>query len=202
MTAGKKPDLLSVDEYLEGEELAEVKHEYLGGTVHAMAGATIRHNNIATNALGMLHSQLRGKPCQPFNSDTKVRIELPDHTRFYYPDAMVVCQSNPETDHYQNHPVVVVEVLSESTRRTDMGEKRDGYLAIASLKVLMLVEPDAPSVRLYRRKPEGGFSCELYEGLESVVPLPEIGAELGLAEIYDRVSFGAADGAGSEGSDG
>lgn len=190
MTAVKKPDLLPVEEYLEGEEFAEVKHEYLGGTVHAMAGATIRHNNIATNALGILYGQLRGKPCQPFNSDTKVRIELPDHTRFYYPDAMVVCQSNPETDHYQNHPVVVIEVLSESTRRTDMGEKRDGYLAIASLKVLMLVEADRPEVTVYRRKPEGGFSCELYEGLESIVPLPEIEVELGLGEIYGRVGFG------------
>lgn len=190
MTAGKKPELLSVEEYLEGEELAEVKHEYLGGTVHAMAGATIRHNNIAGNAFGVLFGKLRGKPCQLFNSDTKVRIELPDHTRFYYPDAMVVCQSNPETDHYQNHPVVVIEVLSESTRRTDMGEKRDGYLAIASLKVLMLVEADRPEVTVYRRKPEGGFSCELYEGLESLVPLPEIEVELGLAELYERVVFG------------
>jgi len=189
MTAVKKPDLLSVGEYLEGEELAEVKHEYIGGSVHAMAGATIRHNNIGMNALGTLYGKLRGKPCQPFNSDTKVRIELADHTRFYYPDAMVVCQSNPETDHYQNQPVVVIEVLSESTRRTDMGEKRDGYLAIPSLKVLMLVEADAPSVTLYRRKPEGGFSCELYEGLDSVVPLPEIEAELGLAELYERVVF-------------
>jgi Uma2 family endonuclease len=190
MTAVKKPDLLSVEEYLEGEELSETKHEYLGGTVHAMAGATIRHNNIAGNAFGVLFGKLRGKPCQPFNSDTKVRIELPDHTRFYYPDAMVVCQSNPEKDHYQNHPVVVIEVLSESTRRTDMSEKRDGYLAIPSLKVLMLVEPDAPSVTVYRRKPEGGFSCELYEGLESVVPLPEIEVELELGEIYERVGFG------------
>lgn len=189
MTALKKPDLLSVEEYLEEEELSETKHEYLGGTVHTMAGATIRHNNIATNALGMLYGQLRGKPCQPYNSDTKVRIELPDHSRFYYPDAMVVCQSNPETDHYQNHPVVVIEVLSESTRRTDMGEKRDGYLAIASLKVLMLVEADRPEVTVYRRKPEGGFSCELYEGLESVVLLPEIEVELGLTGLSERVSF-------------
>lgn len=193
MTALKKPDLLSVEEYLEEEELSETKHEYLGGTVHTMAGATIRHNNIATNALGMLYGQLRGKPCQPYNSDTKVRIELPDHSRFYYPDAMVVCQSNPETDHYQNHPVVVIEVLSESTRRTDMGEKRDGYLAIASLKVLMLVEADRPEVTVYRRKPEGGFSCELYEGLESVVLLPEIEVELGLSGLSERVSFDTAE---------
>jgi Uma2 family endonuclease len=190
MTAVKKPDLLSVEDYLAGEEHAEEKHEYIGGTVHAMAGATIRHNNIAFSAMLALGNQLRGKPCQPFNSDTKVRIEFPDHTRFYYPDAMVVCQSNPETDHYQSQPVVVIEVLSESTRRADLGEKRDAYLAIPSLKALLLVETDVPKVIVYRRKPEGGFSGELYEGLEAVVSLPEIEVELGLGEIYERVGFG------------
>ena len=189
MTAVNKPDLLSVEEYLEGEVLADVKHEYLGGTVYAMAGATIRHNRIAGNAHGSLFGKLRGKPCQPFNSDTKVRIVLPNHTRFYYPDAMVVCQSNPETDHFQSHPVVVIEVLSESTRRTDLGEKKDAYLAIPSLKVLILVETEKPSLTLYRRKPEGGFSAELYEGLDAVVALPEIEVEMSLAEIYERVEF-------------
>jgi Uma2 family endonuclease len=103
---------------------------------------------------------------------------------------MVVCQSNPETDHYQSQPVVVIEVLSESTRRADLGEKRDAYLAIPSLKALLLVETDVPKVIVYRRKPEGGFSGELYEGLEAVVSLPEIEVELGLGEIYERVGFG------------
>ena len=189
MTALKRPVSLSVEEYLAGEELAETKHEYLGGAIRAMAGATNRHNNIAMNSLGVLFGKLRGKHCQPFNSDTKVRIEYPDHVRFYYPDAMVVCQGNPESDHFQNQPVVVIEVLSESTRRTDMGEKRDAYLTIPSLKALLLVESDKSSVTVYRRKPEGGFSCELHEGLESVIPLPEIEAELPLAEIFERVEF-------------
>lgn len=190
MTALKRPEVVSVEEYLAGEELAEKKHEYLGGAVHAMAGAGNRHNDIAGNAFAFLHGKLRGKPCQPFNSDTKVRIEYPDHVRFYYPDAMVVCQKNPDSDHFQNLPVVVIEVLSESTRRTDLGEKRDAYLTIPSLKVLLLVEADSPQVILYRRKPEGGFSSELHEGLDAVIPLPEIEAELALAEIYERVEFG------------
>ena len=164
MIAVSKPDLISVEEYLEGEILAEVKHEYIGGTVHAMAGATIRHNNICTNALVFLFGKLHGKRCQPYNSDTKVKIELPNHTRFYYPDVMVVCDSNPETDHFQNQPVVVVEVLSESTRRTDLGEKKDAYLAVPSLKVLILVETEKPSLTLYRRKPEGGFLRNYMKG--------------------------------------
>ncbi len=90
MTALKNPASISIADYLAGEEISQVKHEYLGGTVHAMAGASNRHNTISLNALGSLLAQLRGKPCQPFNSDTKVRIIFPDHTRFYYPDAMVV----------------------------------------------------------------------------------------------------------------
>lgn len=189
MNALKQPDSITVKDYLAGEEISDTKHEYLGGTVHAMAGATIRHNNIAGNCFGLLYGKLRGKSCQPYNSDTKVRIEFPDHTRFYYPDAMVVCQSNPDTDHFQNQPVVLIEVLSESTRRTDLGEKRDAYLAISSLKVLLLVEPDSPSVTLYRRMPEGGFAIERHVGLDAIIPLPEIEANLSLADLYERVEF-------------
>ena len=191
MTAVKKPDFITVSDYLAGEEISDTKHEYLGGTVHAMAGATIRHNIIATNGLGLLHGQLRGKSCQPFNSDTKVRIEFPDHTRFYYPDTMVVCQSNPDSDHFQNQPVVIIEVLSDSTRRADLGEKRDAYLTISSLKVLLFVEPDSPSVTLHRRLPEGGFAIERHAGLDASIPLPEIDATLSLADLYERVEFAA-----------
>ncbi len=125
MTALKQQNFITISDYLAGEVVSDVKHEYLGGTVHAMAGASNRHNSIATNALASLHGSLRGKSCQPFNSDTKVRIEFPDHTRFYYPDAMVVCDSRSGTDNFQDRPVVIVEVLSDSTRR-----KPDGGFAI------------------------------------------------------------------------
>lgn len=189
MTAVKQPDFISVNDYLAGEAVSETKHGYLGGTVHAMAGATIRHNKIAGNCLASLHGALRGKPCQPFNSDTKVRIEFPDHTRFYNPDTMVVSQTNPDTDHFQNQPVVIVEVLCDFTRRTDLGEKRDAYLTISSLKVLLFVEPDAPAVTLYRRMPEGGFSIERHTGIDATIQFPEIDAALSLADLYERVEF-------------
>ncbi len=189
MTALPQPQQITIAEYLQGEEHSPVKHEYLGGVVHAMSGGTNRHGIISGNAFGSFFNQLRGKPCQPFNSDTKVRIELPDQIRFYYPDAMVVCHPNPLADTYQEHPVVVIEVLSDSTRRTDMGEKRDAYLAIPSLKVLLLVEPDASSVTVLRRRTEGGFATELHSGMEAVIPLPEIGAELEMAALYDRAGI-------------
>ncbi|MES2441121.1 MAG: Uma2 family endonuclease [Verrucomicrobiota bacterium] len=191
MTAVKQPHFITIEDYLAGEEISGVKHEYIGGTVHAMAGATNQHNSIATSALLALGAQLKGKACQPFNSDTKIRIEFSDHTRLYHPDAMVVCETKSATDHFQDRPVVIVEVLGDSTRRTDLGEKRDAYLTISTLKVLLFIEPDSPSVLAYRRKPEGGFASEQYTGLEDVIPLPEIEADLPLAEVYERVKLSA-----------
>lgn len=185
----KQPNSLTIAEYLAGEELSDVKHEYLGGTIHAMAGASNQHNAIAVNALLSLGTQLRGKSCRPFNSDTKARIEYPDHTRFYYPDALVVRHSNPSADHFQDRPVVIVEVLSDSTRRAGLGEKRDAYLTIPSLKVLIFAESETPAVIVHRRKSEGGFAVESHSGLDAVIPLPEIDASLPLAELYEQVEF-------------
>src|SRR5687768_12516168 len=121
MTAAEKLDLVSVEDYLAGELNSTVKHEYLGGMVYAKAGARNAHNVIATNVVGVLHAGLRGKKCRPFNSDTKIRVHLPTQWRFYYPDASVLCRPNPAGDTFQDEPAVIVEVLSEATRRIDEG---------------------------------------------------------------------------------
>src|SRR5262249_9108779 len=140
------------------------------------------------NALGALHARLRGRPCRPFNSDTKIRIRLPTQVRFYYPDVSVVCRPNPQTDSFQDEPAVIIEVLSRRTRRIDEGEKRDAYLMIPSLSVYVLVEQDTAAAVAFRRT-ASGFVREVYEGLDAVLPLPEIGIELPLAEIYETVEF-------------
>src|SRR5205809_3678683 len=101
MSAVKKLKLLSVEDYLAGELVSPVKHEYLGGVVYAMAGARNAHNLIASNTLVALGSRLRGLGCRPFNSDTKIRIRLPAQVRFYYPDASVICRPNPQTDSFE-----------------------------------------------------------------------------------------------------
>lgn len=189
MPALGKAAFRSIEDYLADEEIAEVKHEYLGGSVHPMAGGTAAHAGISANAIGSLGDQLRGKPCRTFTSDLKVRIDLPEHTRFYYPDLQVVCHPGAGDDRYQDRPTVVIEVLSESTRRTDLGEKKDAYLAIPSLKVLLLAESDLPYVLVYRRRPTGGFATEIRDGMDAVIPLPEIEASLPLAELYDRIVF-------------
>lgn len=191
MTAGKKFELVSVEDYLADELTSDVKHEYLGGYVYAMAGARTVHNQIATNATIAIGNQLRGKKCQVFSSDMKVRAHLPTHTRFYYPDGMVVCNANGPETMFQDHPVIVFEVLSPATRRVDEGEKRDAYLSISSLQQYLLVETDVPRVVSYTRG-DSGFTTEVYESLASIVPLPAIEAQLSLADLYERVQFEAA----------
>lgn len=188
MTAAKKLNPISVEDYLAGERVSPVKHEYLGGVVYAMAGATNAHNRIVTNSIVALGSRLRGRRCQVFNSDTKIRVRLPTHIRFYYSDVSVVCRPNPQTDSFQDEPVVIVEVLSRSSRRTDEGEKKDAYLAIPTLSVYVLLEQETPAAVVFRRT-EQGFVREVYEGLQAVVPLGEIGTELPLAEVYEGVEF-------------
>ena len=188
MTAAEKLNLISVEDYLAGELVSRVKHEYIAGVVYAMAGARNVHNIIATNAIGALHARLRGRRCRTFNSDTKIRIRLPTHTRFYYPDASVACQQNPPEDSYQDDPAVIVEVMSRATRRIDDGEKKDAYLTIPTLAVYLLVEQETAAVIAYRRSDQG-FVREVYEGRSAVIPLAEIEAELPLAEIYEGVEF-------------
>jgi len=195
MTAAQRLPLVSVEDYLAAEEGSDVRHEYTGGYVHAMAGGKYRHNQVSSNILIGLGSRLRGKPCQALNPDSKVRIRAASGTYFYYPDAMVVCEPNPGNAVFQDRPVIVVEVLSDSTRRQDSLEKRDAYLTIPTLYAYLLVEPDEAKVSVYRRQSEGAgldaFDAQLYTGREAVIPLDAIEVELPLAEVYERVEFAA-----------
>lgn len=188
MGTGKLIQLFSVEEYLAAEADSPVKHEFLGGVILAMGGGSNRHNTVASNVLISLGGRLRTSPCQPFNSDTMIRIRLPGHTRFYYPDVSIVCRQNAPQEVFQDDPVVVVEVLSDSTRRVDLGEKQEAYLSIPALSVYLLIETDTAAVVAFRRGPKG-FVREVWEGLRAVVPLPEIGAELPLEEVYLRLEI-------------
>lgn len=177
-----------MEEYLTGELKSRTKHEYLGGVVYAMAGGRNAHNLIASNFLGALHGRLRGKKCRAYNSDTKIRVQLPTEQRFYYPDGSVICHPNPQADSFQDQPSVLAEVLSKETRRTDEGEKRDAYLTIPSLRVYLLIEQELQAVTVYRRT-ESGFVRETSSGYEATIALEEIGTELPLAELYEGVEL-------------
>ena len=188
MSAIKKRQLISVDDYLAGELESPVKHEYSAGVVHAMAGAKNSHNQIVGNIFARLYLRLVGKACQPFNSDTKIRVEFPTHVRFYYPDASVVCESNPPDDSFQDNPVAIFEVLSKSTRRRDGGEKLEAYRTIPSLRVYVMIEPESAMVVVHRRIGTD-FAREVYSGLDAILPLPEIGVDLPLSEVYAGIEF-------------
>src|ERR1700722_13134766 len=149
-----------------------------------MAGARNVDNLIAMNTGVGLHTRLRGKPWRPFNSDTKIRIRLPTHVLFYYPDVSVICRPNPQTDSFQDAPAVLFEVLSRRTRRVDEGEKKDAYLTMPSLSVYAMIEQETAAAVVFRRT-ESGIVREVYEGLDAVVPLSEVGIDLPLGEIYE-----------------
>jgi Uma2 family endonuclease len=103
---------------------------------------------------------------------------------------MVVCEPNPPESSFQDRPVVIADVISDATRRIDEGEKRDAYVTIPTLAAYLIIETDRPRVVVYRRT-GSGFIAEAYEGTDSVIPLEAIDAELPLAELYERVEFGA-----------
>ena len=188
MSSAQKVRYISIEDYLAGELKSPVKHEYVGGIVYAQAGARNSHNVIAGNTFATLHAALRGEPCRPYNSDTKIRLRLSAQTRFYYPDVSAVCRPNPQSDSFQDQPTAIVEVLSQATRRIDAGEKRDAYLTIPSLSVYLLIEQEAVGVVLDRRT-EQGFVREAYENLDDTISLPELGVELPLSDIYEGVEF-------------
>ena len=188
MSIAKSWDLVSTEEYLAAEQSSAVKHEFLGGVVYAMSGGTTRHNLVASNALISLGSQLRNRSCRAFNSDMKIRIRLPGHTRFYYPDASVVCRLNPQDELYQDTPVMVLEVLSDSSRRLDLGEKMEAYLSIASLDLYLVAESTSPTVITFRRT-ESGFVRELWQGLDAAIAVPGVEGILPLSELYEGVEL-------------
>jgi Uma2 family endonuclease len=153
-----------------------------------MADTRNIHNAIVVNTIIGLQTRLRGKSYRTFNSDTKIRIRLFNHQRFYFPDASVICRLNPPNDSYQDEPVAIFEVLSRNARRIDEVEKKDAYLTIPSLKVYVLIEQDTAAVVAFRRT-EGDFVREVYLGMDATLPLAEIGIDLPLAEIYEGVDF-------------
>ncbi len=188
MSTAEQPNFVSVDDYLAAEELATIKSEYIDGWVRAMSGASNRHNKIKSNALGYLWSKLRDMPCNPFDSDTKIRIRNNASTKFYYPDLSVVCDENLPTEVFQDRPVLLIEVLSNSTRAIDLDEKLEAYLTIESLQWYILFEQHKPMAIMMCRT-EKGFLRETVEGLDAAIDLPMLGLHLPLSEVYAGVDF-------------
>lgn len=188
MSALELQTFLSEEDYLKLEEFSEAKHECVAGVVYAMAGVKNRHNEIVSNCQGSLFAKLRGSQCKPFNSDTKVRIDFATGTRYYYPDCLVVCDRNRDEEVFQEKPNLIIEVLSASTRRTDISEKKDAYLSIPTLNHYLIVEPDEAKVIVYRRDGQE-FQQSIVEGVDNNIVLSDLEITLSLAEIYQDIDL-------------
>ena len=180
---------LSPEEYLAIERSAELKSEYLDGIMYAMAGGSERHNLIAANVIIALGTRLRNSPCRVYPRDLKVRV--PNSTKFFYPDVSVICGETEFADGERDvilNPVLVVEVLSESTVAYDRGKKFLSYQQIVSLQEYILVSQDEYIVERYLRQDKEAWLYTKASGLEKSITLPSIECEIALSDIYNKAT--------------
>ncbi|MDZ7622636.1 MAG: Uma2 family endonuclease [Candidatus Competibacteraceae bacterium] len=182
--------LITPVDYLARERRSEVRSEYLNGRIYAMSGASREHNRITINLSAMLHSRLKGKPCEPFSGDLRVKVSP---TGLYtYPDVIVVCgESRFEDEHVDTllDPTVIIEVLSDSTEAYDRGEKFAHYRALESLTDYLLVAQDRPRIEHFVRQPDSCWLYSVTDGLDKQIEIATIDCVLPLAEVYERVVF-------------
>lgn len=190
MTEPTRLHRYSYRDYLELEEASNVKHEYLGGEIYAMAGGTPEHAALAVSISSALHAQLRGGPCRVYSSDLRVRVLATGLAT--YPDVSVVCgdlERDPGSPTTVVNPVLVVEVLSESTADYDRGEKLDHYRKVPSLQAVVLVDPQERRIELWHRTAGQGWQ-QTGAGPGEKVMLAAIGAVLDVDGIYEDTSLG------------
>jgi Uma2 family endonuclease len=160
-----------------------------------MTGASMQHDRATVNIIGTLYAQLRGKPCRPTTVDISIRTSIRGLRR---PDVMVECAPLVPDTYEVLEPRLVVEVASPSTTTIDQTRKVEEYKRHPTLAYILLVETLKPQALLYRRSGEG-WDIETFEGLQAVVELPDAGAMLSLADIYDGLTFPARRDLASEG---
>ena len=176
------PDLISIDDYLTGEQISELRHEYVNGRVYAMVGASDAHGLIALSIASELRRHLRSGPCQVFIADMKVRIEAATEDRFYYPDVLVSCAAADRERYFRRSPCLIVEVLSAATERLDRGEKFQAFCHLESLQEYVLVSQEKRLVEVFRR--ETDWRPEYYGDSDSI-PLRSVHLELPVAVVYE-----------------
>jgi Uma2 family endonuclease len=182
MEARLKSEFISAEEYLEGEKAAETRHEFVGGHVYAMAGASEEHNIIVGNIFASLHAHLRGKACRAFMSDMKVRLAVSATDLFYYPDLMVACDARDTDRYFKRYPKVLIEVLSPDTERTDRREKFLSYTQLETLEEYVLVAQETTEVTVFRRS--NRWQPDLANKPDQQLRLASIDFALPLSAVY------------------
>lgn len=175
--------LFTVEDYLIAEANSPIRHEYMGGYVFAMAGASEEHNIIAGNLYASLRPHLRGSSCRVFMSDMKVKIQ---DDIFYYPDLLVTCNREDNHRYFKTQPNLIIEVLSESTETTDRREKLMNYQTLESLKEYVLISQNQMQVEVYRQDTSGNWTVQIL-GKDNDLTLESVGLTVTMAQIYEDV---------------
>lgn len=182
-TAARKHDYVSEEDYLAGELQSEVRHEYLGGEVYAMAGETRTHNTISLNLALALRHHLCGGSCRTYIADIRLSLSLHSDRYYYYPDLVVTCDARDQHPRFVHHPKLLIEVLSESTQRVDRREKFFAYTTLEALEEYVLVEQDKRELTVFRRS--DGWKGEVVAGPDASVRFESIGLTLPLGTVYE-----------------
>ncbi len=172
---------ITEEEYLQGELVAEIKHEFIDGEAYAMAGASEAHNLLSLNMASELRNQLKGTPCRTFISDMKVKVT----NDFFYPDVMVICQKDNDFDYYKQSPVIIIEVLSKSTRKFDKNAKRLKYQNISTLEEYVLIDQTIAEIEVFKKN-EHWRSFYYYLGDE--ITFESLGVTVLVEDIYYQVN--------------
>ncbi len=177
-------------QYLAIDRKAQSRSEYVGGEIVAMAGASREHNRITLNVGASLTEQLRGKPCEPFTSDLRVKGRTTGS--YLFPDVVAGCAPLEFEDSSLDillNPVVIMEVLSPSTEAHDRSWKFAHYRRIASLRDYVMLSQYQPFAEHYTRHNDGSWMLTELSGLRDVLHLPSLGCDLPLSVIYERIEF-------------
>jgi Uma2 family endonuclease len=181
---------ISPEEYLGIERKSEIRSEYLNGEMFAMVGASREHNLIVANLTREITQQLKGKPCELYPTDMRVRI--PATGLYTYPNVVVVC-GEPlfEDEHVDTllNPTLIIEVLSESTESYDRGKKFSHYQTVSALVEYLLVAQDEYRIEQFVKQPDGHWLYSDARSPEGSLELASIQCVLALKEVYDRVAL-------------
>ncbi len=180
---------ISAEEYFRIEETSEVKHEYFKGDIYAMAGAGSSHNLIVSNLIRTLGNQLRTSPCLVYPSD--MRVQVNENSHYAYPDVMIVCDEPEFLNDRKNtllNPMVIFEVLSESTELYDRGKKFQAYRSISSLRNYILISSESRQIEVFSKNGNGQWVIFDMDA-EGKIKIPYLDCELSLDEVYEKLTL-------------
>jgi Uma2 family endonuclease len=191
MAIQPEPISMSLDEFLSWEPRQPLRYEFAGGHVFAMAGASRAHGTIATNLVSLLRPAIRGKGCGLYVADMKVVV--PEIPAIRYPDVVVTCDPRDlEDEQLTRFPVLLVEILSESTEALDRGVKFAEYRGIAALREFVLIDSRAVHVEAYRRGDGNRWYFQEYGAGEDVI-FECVGLRIPIEALYEDLTLTRVD---------